>query len=310
VRPTRQRLLSDKGFVSPMDNLLSTLKQYKDNPKINGVLYVHDDMLVNTTHIFGGSGNTKSQGTETSEDRTRTIYATHHLHTSFRIHPSSSSTANDGNNVSSTNLYYSTPDGFRSDNSTKLLEHLEPWPFNWECMDKFSKVARDPRSRPFLEHDDTNGGDPFLLVPHHTQSDFFYVPTRLAEEYEAIAQLLIDHNVFLECGLPRITDVLLGMPLSSPLRQQKNPTSKQPKIGASENTVNDVRLKVVKLCTSWDYMKVRGTWQMDAECKPNTSVIHPFKLTVHGYKDWGRYFDWATAGSRGYGIGSIVEYGG
>ena len=221
--PDRGSLVT-RAFVSPMDNLLSTLKQYNDNSKINGVLYVHDDMLVNTTHIFGGSGSTKSQGTGTSEDRTRTIYATHHLRTSFRIHPSSSSTANDGNNVSSTNLYYSTPDGFRSDNSTKLLEHLEPWPFNWECMDKFSKVAKDPRSRPFLEHDDTNGGDPFLLVRGPSQSDFFYVPTRLAEEYEAIAQLLIDHDVFLECGLPRITDILLGMPLSSPLRQQKNQT--------------------------------------------------------------------------------------
>jgi hypothetical protein len=303
VRPTRQRLLSDKGFVSPMDNLLSTLKQYKNDSKINGVLYVHDDMLVNTTRIFGGSSNTKSQGTGSSEDRTRTIYATHHLRTSFRIHPSSSSTIDEENNTSSTNLYYSTPDGFRSDNSTELLEHLEPWPFNWICMDTFSKVAKDPRSRPFLEHDDTNGGNPFLLVPGHAQSDFFYVPTSLTEEYEAIAQLLIDHDVFLECGLPRITDVLLGMPLSSPLRQQKNQSPKEPKRGAIENSVNDVRLKVVKLCTSWDYTKVRGTLQMVAECKSNTSVIHPFKLTVHGYKNWGRYFDWATAGSSKFDLG-------
>eukprot|EP00923_Selenidium_pygospionis_P034037 GHVN01059525.1.p1 GENE.GHVN01059525.1~~GHVN01059525.1.p1 ORF type:complete len:310 (+),score=20.26 GHVN01059525.1:1101-2030(+) len=52
VRPTRQRLLGDMGYVSPMDNLLSTLKQYKDDSKINRVLYVHDDMLVHHTHFW------------------------------------------------------------------------------------------------------------------------------------------------------------------------------------------------------------------------------------------------------------------
>jgi hypothetical protein len=313
VRPTRQRLLDDRGFVSPMDNLLSTLKQYKDDRKINGVLYIHDDMLVNTTNIFFGSGNTKSQGAESIGDRTNTIYATHddeRKRTSFRIHPSYSSTGNDGNNAPSTKLYYSTLDGFRSDNSTELLEHLEPWPFNWECMYRFSQAAKDPRSRPFLEQDNTNGGDPFLLVPSGSQSDFLSGPTRLTEQYEAIAQLLIDHDVFLECGLPKITDLLSGMPLSSPLRQQKQRTSKERKRDATTNSANDVRLEEVELCTSWDYSKIRGTQQMIAECRPNTthlprgaplavpySVIHPFKLTVLGYKDWGRFFDWATAGS-------------
>ena len=311
VQHTKKKLRLDEGFVSPMDNLLSTLKQYEHDPKINGVLYVHDDMLVNTTNIFFGDGRREDL------DRTRTVYATHDKpsSTSFRIHPASVSTTSVGNDTrATTELYYSMPDGFRSDNFTEFYEHLEYWEFNWLCMDRYTAVAKDPRSTLILEHDENDGGEPFLLVPTKYQSDFLYVPTSLTKKYEAIAQLLIDHEVFLECGFPKITDFLLGMPISSPMRQySKGQTldrnemldEKEEDDLLSSNPSSDVRLESVELCTSWDYNFVRGTTRMITDCRSNTttsalpapySVIHPFKLTLLGYMDWGRSFDWAIAG--------------
>jgi len=303
IKRTKKKLLIDEGFVSPMDNLLSTLKQYERHPKINGVLYVHDDMLVNVTNIFFGDGKG-----DNIPDRTSTILATHDNPSglSFRIHPPSASTSSVGNNTGAvTELYYSMPNGFRSDNFTEFYEHLDYWEFNWLCLDKFTEVAKDPRSKPFLENDQDNDGDePFLLVPTRYQSDFLYVPTSLTSQYEAIAKLLIDHEAFLECGLAKITDSLLGMPVSSPMRQQWKGQTVDSTNTLDGKAKDGVRLESVELCTSWDYNKVRGTTKMIAGCRSNTtsapaapySVIHPFKLTLQGYMNWDRSFDWAIAG--------------
>ena len=44
----------DKGFVSPYENQMKALMQYKENEKIDGVLYVHDDGVMNMTEITQG----------------------------------------------------------------------------------------------------------------------------------------------------------------------------------------------------------------------------------------------------------------
>lgn len=302
VQPTRESFLLDEGRFSPMDNLLSTLKQYKNEPKINGVLYVHDDMLINTTNIFFGG-----EKRETKIDRTRSVFATKENHKrSVRIYPPSASQARVGNDTgATTNLYYSTLDGYRSDNMTEFLEHMDFWPWNWLCLDSYTKVAKDPRSASFLEYDESDGGEPFLLVPLSYQSDFYYVSTSLTKQYEDIATVFIDNKVFLECGFPRITDLLLGMSISSPIRQHPKAQTidlierlneKEAVNSLSTNPVNDVRLELVELCTNWNYTYDRGTMKMIASCNAPYSVIHPLKLTVLGFMDWGRSFDWATNG--------------
>ena len=44
----------DQGFVSPYENQMKALMQYKDNEMIDGVLYVHDDGFLNMTEITQG----------------------------------------------------------------------------------------------------------------------------------------------------------------------------------------------------------------------------------------------------------------
>ena len=153
-------------------------------------------------------------------------------------------------------------------------------------MRGYFKVAKDPRSTLLLKTedaavatDDDNRKTPFLYVPHQHQSDFLYVPTNLTSQYEAVAEILIDHDVFLECGIPKIAEYL---------------TSSPSLVGGA------TRLETVKLCTSW-YYDTRGKLNMITECRPNKGpphdAIHPFKLTQHGYKVWGDTFDWAIAGT-------------
>lgn len=198
----------------------------------------------------------------------------------IRIHPSwpLEGTANDivGD------LLYSSPNGVATKNTTRAIEMMNKWFFNDICLEGFSRVARDPRSKAYLQRDETiQGGDPFISVHTNMQSDFLYIPTRATKQYEGIAQLLLDHDVFLECAMPTIVAEVLD---------------------ASKN----MHFQPIGLCTSWDYLGTRGKLNMIPECKENLppktplhspyEVIHPIKINILGYSNWDRAFDWATTG--------------
>ena len=264
VRSTRKELQQDRGFYSPTDNLASTLKQYKDKPNINGVLYVHDDILLNTTNIFFENGG--------PEDRSNTIYASFVRRTEFIFRTYLSSNTKE--------VYYMNSDGSRIDKKTEIRS---PWVHMSKCVNGFTRFAQDPRSRPFLEQDSTNDGDPFFSVPNQQRSDFLYVPTRLADQFEAIALLMVANNVFLECAIPTIVDVLSG-------KLQKH---------TSAISANEVGLRFVGWCDEQGNATTRSTLEMIANCRSHYpySIIHPYKLNVGGYKAWDRVFDWAATGS-------------
>jgi hypothetical protein len=42
---------NDQGYVSPYENLMNALLEYKDDPTIDAVLYVHDDALLNVAKL-------------------------------------------------------------------------------------------------------------------------------------------------------------------------------------------------------------------------------------------------------------------
>lgn len=45
---------NDRGFVSPYENQMKALLLYEDNKNIDGVIYVHDDGVMNVTEIANG----------------------------------------------------------------------------------------------------------------------------------------------------------------------------------------------------------------------------------------------------------------
>jgi hypothetical protein len=134
---------------------------------------------------------------------------------------------------------------------------------------------------------DNNSVDGFL-VPFYEQSDFVYIPIKLIEQYEEIVQLMIDHNVFLECGFAKIYDVLQrrsSLSSSSALSSSSSLSSslsglhvqQQPQINQTRHNNNNnqeavVEIQSIDLCTSWKYENVRGTVKMISECRDQAAV--------------------------------------
>jgi hypothetical protein len=108
----------------------------------------------------------------------------------------------------------------------------------------------------------------FLVpTPSFGGSDFLYVPTALADTFDRAAELFFRHNVFLECGFPKIVDIL---------QQQANATAVS-----------------VPLCSK--FLASRGKFKMLTQCDDfPVAVVHPFKIGVQGYKNWTHAFRWIT----------------
>ena len=244
----------DKGFVSPLENFVRTLRQYRHTDGIAGILYVHDDAIANLHHLFHNTDNKQ------------------HMLASFDVRDPRKP-VNEGHAQLLNKLSYKIrPDGtfvkqngYQTNNTNELLESLNDWWHHPACLSSLSSVAHDPRSHRY--RDDQDGS---FMVPIKGQSDFFYVPMSLADAFIDAAQLLVDHNVFLECAFPTVVDMLLRNASYS---------------GAS--------VREAKLCTTWD-VNLRGTLEMMDHCglRPEQiDVLHPFKMKQHGYRTWGNTFD-------------------
>ena len=276
---------SDKGFVSPMENLMYTLLEYDkersdcvDNngnerdlagciaSGIDGVLYVHDDAFLNVSRIFGDARRENNNPTSSRPPQIATTCAMNEFdprkpvddddteqeeavsRVSYRIHQDGS---------------YSKINGFKTTKDTELLESLKPWRYNERCLNSFKEIAKDPRANIYLEKDD----DGSLLVLPRGQADFLYVPIELCQAYANAAEIMVDHDTFLECGLPKLLDMIRQTSLAS--------------------------IKVVDLCTSWTPNE-RGEVVMLSQCQPGMAMYHPFKLHVHGYRTWSDMFDFVS----------------
>jgi hypothetical protein len=159
-------------------------------------------------------------------------------------------------------------DGFNSTNPKALIASMTPWRFA-QCVRQFYQVFSDPRALKYREDQDQS----FLVPPPWPgASDFLYVSTLLADAYQEAAQIMMDQKAFLECGFPKIIDIL---------QQQANAT-----------------ILSVTLCTN--FFGSRGTIKMIAQCdgKHPIGAIHPFKASAHGYENFTRAFDWMVTGVR------------
>ena len=47
-----------------------------------------------------------------------------------------------------------------------------------------------------------------ILVQIQIQADAMYVPTSPAAEFAVVAEIMVDHKVFLECGFSKIVDMI------------------------------------------------------------------------------------------------------
>ena len=254
---------NDHGFVSPLENLAQTLKQYRDEQRnvndtdgsssITGFMYVHDDAIVNLPHLFRSNKNKQSILVNFDTRDPRYPVNQQHIKSlnqfSYKILP---------------NGTFVKQDGYQTRNPQELLKNLRGWYHHSKCIASLSNVVKDPRVIKYQNKDDDNS----FMVPIRGQSDFLYVPVHLADDFIDAAQLLVDHDVFLECAFPIVADIL--------------------------RTFSGASVQMAGLCTDWN-KKYRGTLNMMNTCgnsqQRDMDVVHPLKLKQLGYKTWCKTFD-------------------
>jgi len=255
----------DAGFVSPVENLLRTLEDFQDDDDGTGVLYIHDDALVNINHLM-------AEHAFPSQDTIIASQRSHEAHEDIYFQDLRQADATTKWPASRESAYFILPDGTFRDldganfSSWQDLEShsLRKWSHWGKCIPQATNVAADNRSLTFKDNKDGS-----TLMPTFSQSDFLYIPRKHAKDFIEVARPFVEHNVFLECGVPAIVDIL---------RHFKN-----------------VSVATTELCSAWGGgRRARGSIEMVTYClKPGEhyGVFHPFKISQHGLKGWGDMFD-------------------
>ena len=251
----------DAGYYSPMKNMAETLRMYADNREIRGVLYAHDDLILNLTQleILGFPSNTEIL-TQVQPDVLKDPYLEFSRKNTFRRrgHASFSEAAN-----------------FES-------VKLKSWRWWSRCIPSFANASSlDGRAEAYV---DTSSG--LVNMYANAKGDFAYVPMKYAAQFSDMADWLTDNSVFLECGFPTIF---------GHLRDAHNATVK-----FVEYCTSPSKNRGVNNYPTWSLRCFNGNFQRSAEDyyfpsyllpKPPFGLYHPLKLSVHGTHLWDVYFD-------------------
>jgi hypothetical protein len=249
----------DRGYYSPMENLMRTLEQYQADPDIHGVLYVHDDAFLNVTNIPYMGGDSLMITDDVTNPRP--VHPTpeqlkHIMNHSFSIHR---------------NGTYSKADGTSYETFEALLETLQLWHY-WPSTHSYHSMLTDPDFVKYLEED----GSVLVPKPFYGRADVMYVPMKLANQYIEATTLILNHGIYLETGMSKIVDMICRT------------------AGATNSTTPVV--VSIPLHTTWRGRQ-RNSLRMFLFSDFPTTVIHPFKLS-RGYDKWDYAFEWMTTSTK------------
>lgn len=183
----------DKGFYSPMKNFGDSLKAAAHLEGIRGVMYVHDDLMVNITNLveqgFPWESTVMSQ--LMVQDYTVPIIAV---------------PAKGGNVVYRARKTTKGSDSYltrRSPINETSARQFSSWRW-WKLILPASyEVAKDKKAEPYLSQ---YGAFDFF---GNAVGDFGYVPTKFASEFSLLADLFTKHEVFLEIGMPTLMAMMV-----------------------------------------------------------------------------------------------------
>jgi hypothetical protein len=275
ISATRGR--NDKGFYSPIENLMRALQHYKNSSAIKGVLYLHDDVLLNLQEL------TTTRGSSHSFFPTHDIIASSLGKYGGIPNPRDISYQDpriiQDKKLLSEFAYRIYPNGTVCDEERTLcykgvhkLWREKPLDHGWtvtgkdHCGGGQKRLAKNPASAKFREEDDNS-----ILFGSYTQSDFLFVPTNLANALSEAALLHLDAKVYLECAMGTIVDWL---------RQHAHAT-----------------VRITPLCQLWSPEK-RGRPEIVHICRNESSVkhalYHPIEIGF-GTKGWDAIFDFVAS---------------
>lgn len=258
---------SDAGYKSPMRNLKNVLLAYNKSTQIEGILYVHDDAILNETELSFGQYPfptdkiiyNRCWGCKGSGMTPRPLATRNNPHgLAFRAfqdgHVESIDKSLSFKDVSDFYAHY------RGNGGLAWPHFQAPY-----CTGGILNLAKDPTSRKYAESDGST------IFTGFFQSDFFFVPTKLGAPFSEGAELLLKHGIFIECAFPKILDMLLQ---------------------TAQGTA-----RMVNLCTNFG--DARGSSRMLHECTfadhEHFGVIHPIKISK-GYKEFDESYDLVQRG--------------
>jgi hypothetical protein len=198
---------ADKGFSSPMENMNTVMQHYFNLKQqqmdgdvvcvnsVEGVLYFHDDALVNITELrpWLGSSTTIIASADTSNPRVGWNNNSNRM----------KEVAEHSYSIMS-NRTVAKVDGYHTDKPLELVNTMSSrWRWR-ECIISWDKVTMDPDSHAFREPD----GSFLIPRPFYGGADFLYVPLSFTHAFSKLATLLMKYQVFLECGFSKLVDNL------------------------------------------------------------------------------------------------------
>ena len=249
----------EAGFYTPFENLMNTLLRFKNSEQIEGVIYAHDDGIVNMTELSGGAypfpthdivftGHPKlyqHQNVRTMKHKKKANKM------SYRIYP-------DGH----------LEDFLKTSTYGTIKELYDGVPLhNWDntfqkyCGIGQTELAKDPDSAVYREEDGS------ILFSPFSQADFMFVPTKYADEFARATDLHLKHGIWIECASSTVIDMV---------RRRA-----------------DASVRSIRLCTGWS--DIRNTVNMIGSCATDKNLkygfAHPFKLGAHGYKNFSLAYE-------------------
>jgi hypothetical protein len=123
----------------------------------------------------------------------------------------------------------------------------------------------------------------FLITGHGGgQADFFYVPMQHADAFIQATQLLTDYDVPLECGFPKLMDILRHGPSNATVLEVPLCTTWNPGRG---------NITMIERCKSEKWSPARDVQMISESESKSYAVYHPIKIRVNGYKAWDKAWD-------------------
>ena len=250
-----------KGFFAPMENLMNALQKFKDSTHVEGVLYVHDDGILNITELSRGQNQFPSHEIIAS---TMSNYWWNDIRNVSGEVTKSLSASNYW--IDSNGILRSLDKEHSYKNLADMKEKAkvyDSWMHfdTWYCTRGRQELAKDPKSDKYRDEDG------LILFPAARQADFLYVPIAYADEFIEAIELHLKHTIFLECAMSTVVDMVV---------HRTNAT-----------------VRSVLLCTDFSSGAIRRTSNVAEKCKKLTSslgFIHPMKIS-NGYKNYSQMYD-------------------
>ena len=249
---------ADAGFYSPLSNFRNLLLEYKNSTIIEGILYIHDDAIMNVTQVAAN----------------KYPFPTHQI-LSNDVHDSPRLKCGKSEECKGCSQYRIFQDGrFEPIQKSKTFHSFEEWEkWSW-CKWPHSKTdyCSGGQVRMAADHslDMLREPDGSILFPGTSQSVFMFVPTQLADVFDEAVRPHLKHGIWIKCAFPKVKDYMVQW--------------------------TQTRHRRIPLCTDSHHNGTRGTMQMVHSCidSPEPSgIVHPNKIS-NGLEKYSRAYDIAN----------------